>query len=293
VEITGRLLTASNSTKVYIEPLQYEIKVVGTEAPAIARTDLGENTVGVRFEAFVEGMKLDKAAIEAAQMQYTLNKPYADSITLNITVADDGTITAAPVYEKGGWWAGYLVPVGMMEITATIFNASATGEAQITADFMNELIYNWVIPGLILLFLAGEIFKPRFKYRGRIHYIQGEGAGPMITAPATGWYATGLFCFRALLPFVRDAKNINGAKFYAKGILWNRSTIFIKTSHYPQYSGTMDGGLSEVESVRFGKREIDRFEEGDRTKKLAPGNALISCADQNYRSCQIYLYSDN
>lgn len=294
VDITGTLTNiASKTATIHIKPIEYLIKVVGSETPSVNRTELDNNTVGVQFEVFVDGERLDKEAVEAADIEYSLNDKYADKIVLDTRIEDDGTITVIPICDKWSWIAAYSVPTGTMEITATTNGSSDTGKINVTKDVTSELIWNWLVPILILLLILGEIFKHRFKYSSKIHYNHGESAGSTITGPIAGWNTSGLFTFMAFIPFLPDVKSVNGAKFYAKGFFWNSSVISVKTSQHPQFSGTMDGGLNELESVRFNKNEINEFEEGEKSRDMIPGNVLVTSGDRNYRSCQIYLYSDN
>jgi len=294
VDITGTLTNiASKTATIYIKPVEYLIRVIGSETPSVNRTELEKNTVGIQFEVFVDGEKLDKEAVEAADIEFSLNDKYADKIALDTRIEDDGAITVIPICDKWSWIAAYSVPTGTMEITATTNGASDTGKIDITKDLTSELIWNWLVPALILLLIFGEIFKHRFKYSSKIHYNHGESAGSTITGPITGWNTSGLFTFMAFIPFVPDVKSVNGAKFYAKGFFWNSAVISVKTSQHPQFSGTMDGGLNELESVRFNKHDINEFEEGEKSRDMIPGNVLVTSGDRNYRSCQIYLYSNN
>lgn len=294
VEIIGTLTNiASKTATIYIKPVEYSIKAVMGDTQSVIRTELEKNTTGVQFEVFVDGERLDKEAVEASDIKYSLNDRYADEIVLDTRIEDDGTITVIPTCDKWSWIAAYSIPTGTMEITATTNGASDTGKINVTKDATSELIWNWLLPILILLLILGEIFKHRFKYSSKIHYNHGESAGSTITGPIAGWNTTGLFTLTALIPFVPDVKSVNGAKFYAKGFFWNSQVISVKTSQHPQFSGTMDGGLNELESVRFNKNDINEFEEGEKNRDMIPGNVLVTSGDRNYRSCQIYLYSDN
>ncbi len=257
------------------------------------RTELEKNSKGVQFETFIDGEKLSKEAVEAAGIQYALNDQYAEVIGLDTEIEDDGLITVIPTFDKGSWLAAYSVPTGTLEITAETNGSSATGRIDVTKDVTHELIWNWLIPLLILLLILGEIFKHRFKYSSKIHYNHGESAGSTITGPIAGWNTSGLFTLMALIPFIPDVKSVNGAKFYAKGFFWNPAVISVKTSQHPQFSGIVDGGLNELESVRFNKNDINEFEEGEKNRDMIPSNVLVTSGDRNYRSCQIYLYSDN
>lgn len=294
VEVTGSIQDlVSKTTSFYIKPLEYQIKWIDTENPTVVRTELGKNTKGVRFELYVDGEKLDKEAVEAADLQYSLNSQYTDKVQLESQVDDSGTITVIPKSDKWSWTAAYSIPTGTMEITTSLGDATATGKVNVTSDKAHELLWNWIVPILIFLLLLGEIFKRRFKYSSKIHYNHGESAGTTVTGPKNGWNTSGLFSITALIPFIPDVKVVNGAKFYARGFLWNSTVIGVKTSQHPPFSGTMDGGVNELESVRFSKNDVNEFEEGEKRRDMIPGNVLVTSADRNYRSCQIYLYSDN
>lgn len=294
VEIIGSLTNiASKTVTIYIKPVEYSIKVIKGEDHSVLRTEFEKNTAGVQFEVFVDGERLDKEAVESANIKYSLNDRYADKIVLDTRVEDDGTITVIPTCDKWSWIATYYIPTGTMEITATTKGVSDTGKINVTKNITSELIWNWLVPLLILLLILGEIFKYRFKYSSKIHYNHGESAGSTITGPIAGWNTTGLFTPMAIIPFVPDVKFVNGARFYAKGFFWNTHVIRVKISQHPQFSGTLDGGLNELDSVRFNKNDINEFQEGEKNRDMIPGNVLVTSRDRNYRSCQIYLYSDN
>lgn len=295
VEITGTLQNvASKTVKIHIIPINYTIKAVQEEIPPIYRTELSDNKLGVRFELFADGEKLDKAAVEASDIKYSLGSEYAGVLSVDTTVGDDGTINVIPVFKKWSWLAAYLVPTGTLEITASLASASDMASIIIDKDAMNELIWNWIVPGLILLIIIGEVFKRRFKYSSKIHYNRGESTGSSITGPISGWVSTSLFTPMALIPFVPDVKRVNGVKFYARGFFWNASVISVKTAQHPQFSGTLtDDGINELKPVRFSKLNISQFENSEKSRDMVPGETLVTSADQNYRSCQIYLYSDD
>lgn len=293
VEVTGVLKDiASVTTSFYLKPIEYTVKAIEPNDKTLIRTDLKDNSKGISFEIFADGKKLDKEAIEAAEIEYKMNDPYAEKFELDISVDSEGTITAIPKCDKWEWLATYSIQTGTLEISAACNGVSDFGTLDIGKDSAHELIFNIVIPGLILLFILGHIIKRRFKYSAKIHYNFGEGSGSMITGPKSGWNTQGLFTLTALIPFVPDSKTVNGARFYAKGFMWNPTVISVKPSRCPEASGTLDGGLNELESVRFGKSDVNGFEEGEKRRDMIYGNALITSGDRNLKSCQIYLYSD-
>lgn len=295
VEITGALPNiASKTVTIYIKPLEYLIKVVDDGEQSIIRTQFAGNEAGIRFEVFVDDEKLDKKALELATIQYNLNDKYDDKVQLEPVIEEDGTVKVTPKCDIWSWWAAYAIPTGSMEITASYNNSSDTGRINITRDAKSEFIWNWLIPFLILVFILGQIFKYRFKYSYKIHYNSGSSSGSSsnITGPRNGWNTSSLFTLTALIPFMPDVKSVNGAKFYAKGFFWNAIVIKVKPKQYPEYSGTLNGGLNEMESVRFSKHDITEFENGEKNRAMIPGNALVTSGDRNYGVCQIYLYSE-
>ena len=114
----------------------------------------------------------------------------------------------------------------------------------------------------------------------------------MLSGPRNGWNTSGLFSLVSLIPFVPDSKSVNGARFHAKGHFWDPAVICVKASQLPPFSGTMDSGADELESIRFNKNDIGEFDEGEKRKDMIPGGVLVTSTDRNYRNCQVYLYSD-
>lgn len=291
VEVCGLIAgVVSAKTTFYIKPVEYIIKTILPEDSGIVRTELGSNTKAVKFEIFADGEKLDKNAVEAADVALAANKPYR-KLDLETVVQDDGTIVCTPKYNGLRWLSAWTVPTGSLEITAGPLNGvSATGIFQIVKDGLHELIFNYIIPLAVLSLLYGYICKKRFKYSSRIHYNIGNGTGPVITGPRNGWNTTGLFSWTTLLPFIPDIKNVNGVKFRAYKPFWNSKYITVKPSQLPEYSGTVDGSIDEQSAVRVRHNEIDRFT-GEKQKVLRYGNALVTSHNRNYNNCQIYYYS--
>lgn len=294
VEITGTLENVGSKTAtLYIKPLEYSIKCVSPDDQKLIRSGMKDNTVGVEFEAYVDGERLDKQALEAADVTCDIIEPYSKKLRLITEITDDGKIKAVPVYDKWEWLTAYLLPTGTVSIEADFEGASAVGKLSLGKDLAHEIIFNYAIPAAVIILIIGEIFKKRFKYSYKIHYNHGEGAGSFISGPINGWNTVSLFTVKAFIPFIPDTKRVNGAKFYAKGIAGNTSVIGIKPPQYPEYSGIADGGLDPMEAVRLRKLDISAFEPGEKKRDLIPGNALVVSSDRNYGSCQLYLYSDN
>lgn len=287
VEVTGALGTlASKTVTVYIKPPEYTVEAVEGERDPIIRTELDENTTGVQFEIFVDGEKLDKAAVEAADIQYSMNGDYARLLDLQVSVADDGTVTVVPTY-GWGWFAAYAVPTGNLEITACTNGASAADTLEISKDALYEWIYNVLIPLLVFLFILGHILKPRFQYGWKIHYNEGSSKNFIVTGSKSGWNTSNLFTLMMLVPFIADRKMINGVRFCA-----GRSQVIrVKAGQLPEYSGTLSSGISEMSALRFSKQDVSRFEEGEKVRAMVASEALVTSADPNYSSCQVYLYS--
>ena len=292
-DVVGSLGSKASATaSFYVKPPDFTIAVVGTDEPSVVRTELEGNTSGVQFEVFMDGEKLDKQTIEAIGIEFSLNKKYSKRIELSTTVNADGSVTAIPKSDTGAWLASYTIPLGKLEITAKMANTTGVGKIKITNDAKWELIWKWLVPIAAILFVLGEVFKKRFNYSYRIHYNHAAGTGMMLSGPRNGWNTSGLFSLVSLIPFVPDSKSVNGARFHAKGHFWDPAVICVKASQLPPFSGTMDSGADELESIRFNKNDIGEFDEGEKRKDMIPGGVLVTSTDRNYRNCQVYLYSD-
>ena len=196
-----------------------------------------------------------------------------------------------PGYEGWKWLAAWRIPTGDLVITAAALGEEAQGILPITWDWSWEIPFNYVIPLLIIAFILGQIFKKRLPYGKKVHYNFGTLTGNYITGPGNGWNTESLWTWTALIPFITDVKNVNGAKFYGTR-MFGSQLVNLKCKQYPVPSGVVEGDVTEQGPVHIHRSSVDAFEEGTKKWPIFPGTALVVSADPNYRSCQIYLYGD-
>jgi len=292
LEIKGTLPSgAEAAVTLTITPPEYKLEAEVPVDVSIARTDLGTNTTGVTFRLFVDGVQQDKAAVEAAELEISIPESFGRHVTLTTEISDDGEIKVIPGYEGWKWLAAWRIPTGDLVITAAALGEEAQGILPITWDWSWEIPFNYVIPLLIIAFILGQIFKKRLPYGKKVHYNFGTLTGNYITGPGNGWNTESLWTWTALIPFITDVKNVNGAKFYGTR-MFGSQLVNLKCKQYPVPSGVVEGDVTEQGPVHIHRSSVDAFEEGTKKWPIFPGTALVVSADPNYRSCQIYLYGD-
>ena len=293
VEVTGVLTgIASVTTSLYVKPVEYEIRAVGVDADAILRSDLKDNRDGARFQLFADGVRLGKAAVEAADLDCRFSGRCGKRLVCVKEVDAGGELRLIPRYEKCGWLIPYLVPTGTLTVSCTFSGSSDKADISITNDWLHELIFNYLIPAAVLALILGHLIKKRFVYSNEIAYNVGSSTGSIVSGPVNGWNTQSLRCWSALIPFVADFKYINGVCFHACGRLGSRKPVRIKCSKLSPASGMLENGLNDMHAVRFRKSDVMTFEKSQ-WKTLMPHSAFVSSADASYSACQVFLYKDS
>ncbi|MBR6044445.1 MAG: hypothetical protein IKP47_02300 [Ruminococcus sp.] len=295
VSVTGSINGGgSAAATVYVKPLEYTIKVKEPDDKELIRTELHDNTKGVSFEFFAENEKLSKEAVEKLAPEFAMSSPYDEKLILDISYADDGTVTAVPKNDGSDYFAGYgfVMPAGKLDITVSASSGSASGTLYIENDFVHELIFNYLIPFGTLLVILGEIFKKRFVYSAKLYYNRASCHGSYITGPITGWEGNSMLNLRMFIPFLCDKKKIGGITFCAGGRLGGREMITVKRKKCPEFTYTVSSSLSCSKSIGLTRGSLSIVDKEDKEAVLVFDEGLVTSETAGLNSCSVYYYSE-
>lgn len=280
----------SAETTIYIKPIEYTLRCTTAEENEVIRTKLRENKTGITFELLADDKKLDKEAVEAANIKFNMNSPYDEKLSLDVQIDDDGTITAVPYRDKWEWFNAYIIPTGDLTITADFNGVTADGKLVIGEDLLYELIFNLLTPLAIFLFILGHITKKRFNYFASIRTnTRNNEYG--LSASQGGWRYNSLFTPKAFIPFITDTKTIKGVRFYANSRLWQPKMISVKVSQCPRYSGKVSAKLSHKKPISISTSQFKKFKDTDKRFDMYYGTTILASSNQDLDKCKFFLYT--
>ena len=280
----------SAETTIYIKPIEYTLRCTTTDEKEVIRTKLKENKTGISFELLADDKKLDKEAVEAADIKYSMNSPYDEKLEFDVQINDDGTITVIPYRDSWEWLNAYTVSTGDLTITADYNGITADGKLSISEDLLYELIFNFLIPLAIILFILGHITKKRFNYFASIRTnTRNNEYG--LSASQGGWRYNSLFTITAFIPYITDRKTIKGVKFYANSRLWQPKTVSVKVSQCPRYSGKVSAKLSQKKPISISTSQFKKFKDTDKRFDLYYGTTILASSNQELDKCKFFLYT--
>ena len=208
-------------------PVEYTMEAVLPADPEIARTSLLANGKGVTFVIYADGVPLTKAEAQAVDARFTMQRPYANRLELEVTLGDDGTYTCVPKYSCWGfpsqrfwnWTCAWAVPKGELVITGGIGSRElAEGSLYITLESLLASAFFLLLPFLILFCLSGWIFKRRFRPKTRAKVIDAQNRGTAFISAGANWSSKKLrrLTLWSLVPWLPARRKLAGVTFYAR-----------------------------------------------------------------------------